>query len=87
MIYITVRELKELLNNYNDNDLVIIQKDEEGNGFSPLYEILDVKYVADTEWSGEVFLRELTQELREIGFTEEDVSESGEDAIVLVPIN
>jgi hypothetical protein len=83
--FMKVKELKELLNQYDDNDLVIMAKDSEGNGFSPLYEIEDGSYKAETTWYGEVGLRELTSELIEAGYSEEDVLENGENAIILWP--
>jgi hypothetical protein len=34
----TVKELKEILNNADDNDLVVLSRDGEGNSYSPLYD-------------------------------------------------
>jgi hypothetical protein len=82
-----VKELKELLTKYNDNDLVILAKDSEGNGFSHLDDIEDGKYKAETTWYGEVGLRNLTNDLIEAGYSEEDVLEDGENAIILWPVN
>lgn len=82
-----VKELKELLNAFQDDDIVIMSKDSEGNRFSPLCDIEEGKYVAESSWSGEVGIRELTQELIEDGFSEEDYFEEGENAIVLYPVN
>lgn len=82
-----VKELKELLNQFNDNDIVIIAKDSEGNGHSPLDDIWEGKYKADSTWFGEVGLRELTDELIESGYSEEDLLEDGVNAIILCPIN
>lgn len=82
-----VRELKVLLNNFNDEDLVIIQKDTEGNGYSPLDYIWEGSYKPYYEWCGEVYIRELTPELVKHGYSEEDVCEDGENCIVLCPMN
>ena len=82
-----VKELKKLLNTFQDSDIVIIAKDSEGNNFSPLCDIEEGKYLAKNSWSGDVGLRELTQELIDDGFREEDCFEDGENAIVLYPIN
>ena len=57
-----VKELKELLNQFNDEDIVIMSKDGEGNGFSPLSDIEEGSYKAETTWYGEVGMRELTEE-------------------------
>lgn len=84
----TVKELKQALEGVDDSRIVIMSKDEEGNGFSPLAEAStenDV-YMADSTWSGEIALKELTPELKEQGYTEEDLGD-GEDCIVLWPTN
>jgi len=77
-----VKELKELLNQCDDEDIVILAKDGEGNEFSPLEELCTGKY-----GSGRVGLRGLNDELIEQGFSEEDVIEDGENAIILYPVN
>jgi hypothetical protein len=82
-----VKELKELLNDYNDEDIVILQKDSEGNSYSPLDDAWEGKYKAETTWYGEAHIRELTPELIKHGYTEEDLCEDGENAIILCPIN
>lgn len=58
----TVRELIHHLRTCQDQDaLVVIQKDAEGNGFSPLREFESndparvERYVAETTWCGEVY--------------------------------
>jgi hypothetical protein len=81
-----VKKLKKLLNNFNDEDIIILQKDSEGNGYSPLCDIYEGSYEEDTPWSGEVGLRELTDELKEKGYAEEDVA-SGVNAVILCPMN
>ena len=78
----TVRQLIEALSRCpNPDAIVILQKDAEGNGFSPLRDEAsnDVSivegYVADSTWSGEVH--------------DPDEMEPGDytPCIVLVPIN
>lgn len=83
----TVRELIELLKNEDPDRLVIMAKDSEGNSYSPLADMWSGAYVADTTWSGEVGLDELTEELRAQGYDEEDVSEDGVPALILCPTN
>lgn len=52
----TVDELIEALQEISDNDcgdcMIIIQKDAEGNNYSPLSSIDEDGYVAETKWSG-----------------------------------
>jgi len=82
-----VKELKELLAQFNDEDIVILSKDSEGNNFSPLSDIEECSYKAETTWYGEIGLRELTDEDIKNGYSEEDIFEDGENAIVLWPVN
>jgi len=51
----TVRELREALAGLPDDMLVVMSRDAEGNGYSPLVETSESMYVAETTWSGEVY--------------------------------
>lgn len=86
---ITVRELIEILEAYDDNDIVILAKDGDGNNYSPLCETSQDVYEDDSSYSGQTYIRELTPGLREAGFTEEDLchSEHKQNCITLWPIN
>lgn len=85
-----VKDLIKLLQGYDGESIVIMSQDEEGNGYSPLANIStcnDVTvYVANNSWSGEVGLAELTDELRDVGYGEDDVLD-GVPCIVLWPTN
>lgn len=92
----TVRELIEALQAVEDQEaLVVLQKDAEGNGYSPLDDdgVTEGAYIPGSTWYGEVYLlpQDLDDEAREQGFTEDDVATPGQDgavaAVVLVPIN
>lgn len=48
-----VKELREVLAEYPDDMEVILQKDAEGNGYSPLAGAESSMYQAEEEWSGE----------------------------------
>jgi hypothetical protein len=84
-----VKQLKELLEKYNDGDEVILSSDSEGNNFSPLSGIEEVIYVPENSWTGETHLRELSEKDILAGYTEEDLydGDDGVKAIVLSPIN
>lgn len=82
-----VKDLIKLLEQEDPDALVVIQKDSEGNDYSPLSLIDAGGYVADNSWSGQACLLELTQDARDQGFTEEDVSEDAVKALFLVPVN
>jgi hypothetical protein len=86
----TVAELiKELESIEDKSRIVILQKDAEGNGYSPLYSCTTGAYDADSTWSGEVSLEfgDLDDELRAQGYSDEDVSLSGAPCVVLCPVN
>lgn len=50
----TVKQLIEKLKLLPQNSVVILQKDGEGNGFSPCDGAESAIYRADSTWSGEV---------------------------------
>lgn len=51
-----VAELKKKLNGLPDDMLVILQKDSEGNSYSPLYGAdPNAVYVPETDWAGRVY--------------------------------
>lgn len=83
----TVQQLIDLLLLVEDKSrVVVLQKDAEGNGYSPLEGIEDnVVYEPQSTWSGGV-TQELTPELRAMGYSDEDVGE-GYPCLVLYPIN
>lgn len=65
-----VKELIELLQKEDPERLVVMSKDGEGNGFEELDGIQACAY--DTKYQ-ETGLEDLTPELEEVGYTEEDV--------------
>ncbi len=74
----TIDELTTIYKRYGKDLDVVMAKDEEGNGFSPLEALSPVVYEAANGWSGEV--------------TEEDDPEIGEplenpNAVCLWPTN
>ena len=80
-----IKELVERLLKQDQDRIVIISKDSEGNGYSPLSEIYIGKYRPYNTWSGDIGLDELTQEDIDDGYTKEDVFEEGELCIILTP--
>ena len=50
-----VKELKKFIKDLPDDMKIILQKDSEGNGYSPLSCLDDnCIYIPDTTWSGDV---------------------------------
>lgn len=82
-----VRDLIAALRQCDEDSIVVMASDSEGNSYSPLAGVSTAKYRAETTWSGEVGLAELTDADREQGYSEEDVIEDGEFAVVLEPTN
>jgi len=71
-----VAELKRFLDTLNNDDLVIVARDSEGNSFSPLDVVERVYYRPETTYSGDCF-----------AFEESDPLDGMEPAVVLWPIN
>lgn len=84
-----VSELKKLLEQCSDDDIVVLSRDSEGNSFSPLAGCSQEVYVPESSWYGEIYIRELTPELKQRGFCEDDLytGENGRNALVLWPTN
>jgi hypothetical protein len=76
----TVRQLVEILMKDDPDRIVILSRDQEGNGFSPLRSFEACKYN-----DGEVGLEELTPELEAAGYSDEDVMHGGKKALCLWP--
>jgi hypothetical protein len=83
----TVKELIEQLQQCDPDDLVVMSKDSEGNGFSKLSDIAFGNDRYSGGYSGEIGLDHLTEELEQRGYTEDDVMSDGEKCIVLWPLN
>ncbi len=80
-----VKDLIEILEKVDQNRIVILSKDSEGNTFSPLDFIQsNANYAEEDSCFGEVGFEELTEELKEF-YTEEDVIE-GKPALILWPV-
>lgn len=84
----TVKELKEILEALPDAMEVILQKDAEGNGYSPLEGgNTDSIYIPETTWSGEVWDTKWSAD--DACMSEEEWGElkSEPRALILYPIN
>jgi hypothetical protein len=76
----TIKQLIEELAAYEPDRLVVLSRDEEGNGYLPLAQIDSAKF-----HDGEIGLEELTPELEKQGYSDEDVMKRGKRAVVLYP--
>ena len=78
----TVAELREYLADLNPDTLVVMSRDPEGNGYSPLHNIDTCVYDND-EFA--VWYLELTDDLRKRGYGEDDVFPNGVPAVAMWP--
>lgn len=78
------KQLKEILAQCDDDDVIIIASDPEGNSFHQLGELSVGVYAWDDE-EEEIGIRKLTLELEKDGYSEEDVMKNGIFCTVLWP--
>ena len=81
-----VKQLIKILQKVDPERFIVMAKDGEGNGYSPLYDICECAYAPDSTWSGEVGLEKLTKADIKAGYSEEDVLK-GKKSICLRPVN
>ena len=72
----TVRDLKLMLEEWDENLVVLMSSDSEGNQFSPLAEIGDGLGVQATAWEWDVF-----------NLDEQDEAPNAKPVVVLWPTN
>lgn len=85
---ILVEDLIKELQKLDPKSIVILQKDSEGNGYSPLSGIDgNAVYVPDNTWSGTAFSRDYSAEDYDWDQDEYDELMSNPSCCVLVPIN
>ena len=82
-----VKDLKAALSGFDDEDIVVLAKDGEGNSFSPLADVEASLYSPDNSYRGETSARELTAEMVVRGFGEEDILTGATRSVTLWPTN
>ena len=83
-----VKELKELLSSLPDDMEVIIQKDSEGNGYSPLSSVdSNCVYVPTNKWSGDVYFSHWVADDSDMSEEEWEELKSRKKSLVLTPTN
>lgn len=82
-----VKDLKDLINNLDDDMEVILQKDSEGNGYSPLSGGDEAVYVAESSYSGDVYSLNWSAEDCDLSEDEWEKIKKQPHCIVLYPIN
>ena len=82
---LSVADLIKKLKKVDQNRVVILQKDSEGNGYSPLHDFWTGAYDETADWDNCVGLEKLTDEDRKDGYEESDIVD-GVPAIILTPL-
>ena len=83
-----IKQLKESIANLPDEMEVVLQKDSEGNGYSPLAGIdPDVVYIPDSDWSGDVYPMEWTSDDADMSDKEWEEIKSKPRTLILYPVN
>lgn len=75
-----VKELRKILKHYPDDMLVILSRDEEGNGFSQLYDVAEGMYMIG-DWE-RVYV--LDKDIGTRGYTEEDRAPEGAVQVIVL---
>lgn len=81
-----VKQLIKELQKLDGDSIVIMAKDAEGNGYSPLADLWAGAYRATTTWYGDVGFEKLTPALKRQGYSELDIID-GKPAVILTPTN
>ena len=83
-----VRDLIVELSALDSDAEVILQKDAEGNGYSPLHCVDgNAVYVADSTWSGDVYSTEWTADDADMDADEWAEMLKKQRCVVLAPVN
>lgn len=83
-----VKELLEALQGADPEAKVILQKDCEGNGYSPLQRAdLEAVYIPDSPWSGDVYSLNWTADDADMDAEEWAYITSKPRCVVLAPVN
>jgi len=86
----TVKELIEALLEMPQDARIILQKDSEGNGYSPLYAVDgECVYTEESNWAGSVLSTWWSHEEACFDSAEEweDFKKASERVVVLAPVN
>ena len=80
---IRVRDLKKIIKNMDDDALIVISIDPEGNAYRPIVDH-SPQYSYD-ENSQEIGLTSIDESMKLAGYTEDEVMEGGEPCLLLWP--
>ncbi len=75
----TVRELIGILSAMDQDRIIVLSEDQEGNGYRPAYSISDNCAYKDRE----IGMQSLSEDDRRWGYTDEDIMVDGEPCVCL----
>lgn len=81
----TAGELADYLAKQPRDRKIVLQKDAEGNGYSPLADATEEMYAADSTWSGEIYPVPESPEGQSDDY--DQAPDDAERVIVLGPVN
>lgn len=83
----TCGELMDYLATQPRDRKIVMSKDAEGNSYSPLADADEAMYVADSTWSGDIYItpEELAEKANPADWTE--APEDAERVVVFGPVN
>lgn len=82
----TVRDLINALSRFNQDRVIILAKDPEGNGYSPLAGIDEGLYVPTSTWAGDMYYWD-SGDHETMQLYDEILASGGQKALVLGPVN
>ena len=80
----TVDQLMDALSKLDGDTVVVLAKDEEGNGWSPLDELQVGVYQPETTWSGEFYEQDI---IGDHDYNQPDKGDESFPAVCLWPVN
>jgi len=84
-----IAELKKAIEQFDDDMEIILQKDGEGNGYSPLADVNgNAIYIPTSTWSGDIYSTEWSADDACLDIDDwEEFKSSNPNCVVLAPIN
>lgn len=87
ILFHKVAELIKVLKEYDDDTLIVMSSDAEGNSYSPLSSFCEGYYAPENTWSGTFFTDEDIEDDEEEEIFDEEMKEKAIKCLVIWPIN
>jgi hypothetical protein len=86
-IIMKIKDLIKELSELNQELEIIVSRDAEGNGYSPMYSFYQAKYHPNNDWSGEIIDVELNSNDKEYLEYADEIKDECIDCVVFTPSN